>query len=127
MEKLNSKPSHNHHTHDEQHHHGNHNHLSDRSAAVTLLNGHGHAGEVQTDQCHRSKITFTNPDGEGYMHLGTHHHHHKRSTNGTNPALMVLAGDVVHNVFDGLAIGIAFAGGISGGKVFCSFDTIFSF
>lgn len=84
--------------------------------AGAILNG---GTDVQVhDECHRSTITFPNPDGsEGYMHLGSHHHHHHKAAKAPNAALMVLIGDIVHNLFDGLAIGVAFSGReIGGGK-----------
>lgn len=69
------------------------------------------------DECHRSTISYPKPNGDGYIHIASHHHHHHRAHRGPSAALMVLMGDIVHNLFDGLAIGVAFAGsGISGGK-----------
>ncbi|KAJ6224888.1 hypothetical protein RDWZM_003433 [Blomia tropicalis] len=93
-----------------------HNHEMNDVTKANMINGTKN-GDVQVhDECHRSTITFPNPDGEGYMHLGAHHHHHHRTNKGPNAALMVLAGDLVHNLFDGLAIGVAFSGtGINGG------------
>lgn len=70
------------------------------------------------DECHRSTISYPKPNGDGYIHIASHHHHHHhRAHRGPSAAFMVLMGDIVHNLFDGLAIGVAFAGmGISGGK-----------
>lgn len=69
------------------------------------------------DECHRSTISYPKPNGDGYIHIASHHHHHHhRAHRGPSAAFMVLMGDIVHNLFDGLAIGVAFAGmGISGG------------
>lgn len=89
---------------------------------VNMLNGSKNTDVQVHDECHRSTITFPNPDGEGYMHLGAHHHHHHKAHQGPSSSLMILAGDIVHNLFDGLAIGIAFAGsGVSGGTTCRSF------
>lgn len=98
LEKLNHK--HEHEMKEKSAVEGNH--------AGALMNG---GSEVQVhDECHRSTITFANPDGEGYMHLGAHHHHHHKAAKAPNAALMVLIGDIVHNLFDGMAIGVAFSG-----------------
>lgn len=68
------------------------------------------------DECHRSTISYPNPNGDDFIHISSHHHHHHNVHSGPSAAFMVLLGDAVHNLFDGLAIGVAFAGGISGGK-----------
>lgn len=87
---------------------------------ANLMNGTKNTDVQVHEECHRSTITFPNPDGEGYMHLGTHHHHHHKEHKGHGIAFMVLAGDIVHNLFDGLAIGIAFSGSGIGGGTFIS-------
>lgn len=65
------------------------------------------------NECLQMGLAIT-PDGDGFIHLTTHHHHQSGKKN-TTP-IMILIGDVIHNMFDGLAIGISYAtGGIPGG------------
>lgn len=98
-----------------------HHEMEDLSS---VINGKNVQDLQVHDECHRSTISFPKPNGEGYVHITAHHHHHK-AHRGPSATLMVLLGDLVHNLFDGLAIGVAFAGsGISGGistsiAVFC--------
>ncbi|XP_076337873.1 zinc transporter ZIP10-like [Tachypleus tridentatus] len=82
------------------------------------------------DECHKETLVFRH-DSTDHSYVVTmtdHHHHHGHShevpTSVSGVAWMVILGDGLHNFCDGLAIGAAFASGISGGlsttiAVFC--------
>lgn len=89
-------------------------------------------GELKVyNDCHQVGLAYTSPDGDGFMHLSSHHHH-QAAKKDTTP-IMIMIGDVIHNMFDGLAIGISYStGGITGGLFFClivfmNFDLLFFF
>jgi zinc transporter ZupT len=77
--------------------------------------------QLTTEQCHRETIVYPHPDPDrGFVvQLTDHHHHHQRQTQrGAKSVIyMVITGDGLHNFCDGIAIGVAFAGGISGGII----------
>ncbi|RWS23482.1 zinc transporter-like protein [Leptotrombidium deliense] len=84
------------------------------------LNGNAN-GDIQltTEQCHRETIVYqhNNPDGGFVVQLTDHHHHHQHQhqKGAKSVVMMIVTGDGLHNFFDGLAIGVAFVGSVSGG------------
>lgn len=77
--------------------------------------------QLTTEQCVRETIVYqrADPEKKRIVQLTDHHHHHhqKKQKKGSRSLIMtVVTGDGVHNLFDGLAIGVAFAGsGVGGG------------
>ncbi|CAG2107536.1 unnamed protein product [Medioppia subpectinata] len=72
-----------------------------------------------TEQCHRETRVYPHPDPDrGFViELTDHHHHHQRQTPRSQSVIYtVITGDGLHNLCDGIAIGVAFAGsGVGGG------------
>ncbi|KAI1290418.1 Zinc transporter ZIP6 [Halotydeus destructor] len=85
---------------------------------VAMIGGNELA--VTTEQCHIETVVCQHPDSDrGFVVQLTDHHHHHQHQSGQKGAKSVIytivTGDGLHNMMDGLAIGIAFAGGIGGG------------
>lgn len=77
---------------------------------------------LTTEQCHRETVLYPHPDPEkGFVvqlteHHHHHQHHHSQGSTTKSVIMMIVTGDGLHNFFDGLAIGIAYAnGGVGGG------------
>lgn len=80
-----------------------------------------HENQLTTEQCHRETIVYPHPDPDrGYVvQLTDHHHHHQRQVQKGAKSVIytVITGDGLHNFCDGIAIGVAFAGGGIGGGI----------